>query len=372
MACIIDYIEWRGDIPFRYSPFNLVDNLILSQLAYVNLYNIVPRLGRDEEVSIEDACKMYFEIHDENKFDKNDVSSQAAFVMKKMAKSRRFKNIMISDYIDIVDETSEKQFSAVKIRLSDGTIYVAFRGTDDNIVGWKEDFNMSFMDCIPAQTEAVDYLNVVIEEDNKKKIRVGGHSKGGNLAIYASLYCRDSIKDKIINIYNNDGPGFNDNIINSDEYKEIENKITTIVPEGSVFGMLFNRRESYRVVKSSNTGIMQHDAISWQVIGTEFEYLKSLSKSAKVVDKSISNWVASINNDEREQFVNNLYKVIKEAGIRKASSITSSKIKSARKILKSYSSLDDKTKEMMMYIINALRIEYQKNFVGSIIKRITP
>ena len=368
MANIMDYIDWRGDLPFRYSPFNVVDNLILSQISYVNLHNIVPKINSCFDISLSDACTRYFYIHDMKKVMKDLSICKPCMLLKKVAQSRRYKNIRLSNYIDIVDEDHEEQFSAVLMKLSDGTYYVSFRGTDDTLIGWKEDFNMSYMDCIPAQVEAANYINLVCEDLNRK-IRVGGHSKGGNLAIYSAIHCDDSIRDKIIAVYNNDGPGFTRDVIESSQYKNIEDKIFTIVPEQSVFGMLFDRREQYKVVKSSESGIMQHDAMTWQVFGADFEYIDDVAKLTKVVDDSIKSWIESLNNEEKAKFVEALYKVIKGTGIRKVSKLTSSKIKSAGIILKSYNSLDDETKEMVINVLNSLRIQYQRNFFSSFFRK---
>lgn len=368
MANIMDYIDWRGDLPFRYAPFNVVDNLILSQISYVNLHNIVPKIDSRFDISLSDASARYFYMHDVKKVMKDSSICGPCMLLRKMAQSRRYKNIRLSNYIDIVDEDHEEQFSAVLMKLPDGTYYVSFRGTDDTLIGWKEDFNMSYMDCIPAQVESVNYINLVCDDINRK-LRIGGHSKGGNLAIFSAIHCDDSVRDKIIAVYNNDGPGFTKDVIESSQYKIIEDRIFTIVPEQSVFGMLFDRREKYKVVKSSESGIMQHDAMTWQVLGNDFEYIDDIAKSTKVVDDSIKSWVESLDNEERAKFVEALYKVIKDTGVRKVSKLTSSKIKSAGNILKSYNSLDNETKEMVVNVLKSLRIEYQRNIISSLFRK---
>ena len=158
----------------------------------------------------------------------------------------------LTNYINKVDPIQEKQFSAITIIMQDKTIYVAYRGTDNTIVGWKEDFNMSFSKLVPAQTDAVNYLESVAKK-YKNRIRVGGHSKGGNLAVYAAAFCNKHVKDKIINVYNNDGPGFCDEVVNSEQYKEIIDRVHTYIPQTSIIGRLLNHEEETIILKSTQT-----------------------------------------------------------------------------------------------------------------------
>ena len=252
MSNIIDYMKWRGDLTFAQDSFNEIDNLILSQLVYVELNNIVPG---DEEptISLLDAAKLFFKQNNEQELlDHVSMTKNAILVFKEMAKSVRFKNVQLSRYVNDINEQEQSQFSAITIKLPDNSTYIAFSGTDATLVGWHEDFNMLYLKQTPGQEKSLAYLNALGNLDTP--LRLGGHSKGGNFAIYAGMYCEKSLRDQIIAIYNNDGPGFSKDVVASAAYQNLLPLITTIVPESSVVGRLFEHQEDYVVIKSENKG----------------------------------------------------------------------------------------------------------------------
>ena len=360
MPNMIDYIEWRGDLTFKESPFNEVDNIILSQIAYVDLSEVVPDVESRSAITLEKACDIYFEYHDEEEL--KEVKSfiwQAPFLMRKAAACARFKEVKLSRYSYIVDEDIQTQFAAFTADLGDGTVYVAYMGTDDTLVGWKEDFNMSFLSPVPAQTMALDYLNT-IGRFIRKKIRVGGHSKGGNLAIYSGMYASNTVRKKIIQIYNNDGPGFDKGIINSPEYIRMKPVLTSIVPYRSLVGMLLEHDDDYLVVSSSEKGVMQHDAMSWQVKGAAFVKEKGLSQSSRTMNETLSNWINSIDRIEREEFVDTLFEIISASGATTLSEIQSDRHAWAGASLKLYAGLPKKEKTMMRKVLLSLTNEFDK------------
>ena len=213
MSNIIDYMKWRGDLTFAQDSFNEIDNLILSQLVYVELNNIVPG---DEEptISLLDAAKLFFKQNNEQELlDHVSMTKNAILVFKEMAKSVRFKNVQLSRYVNDINEQEQSQFSAITIKLPDNSTYIAFSGTDATLVGWHEDFNMLYLKQTPGQEKSLAYLNALGNLDTP--LRLGGHSKGGNFAIYAGMYCEKSLCDQIIAIYNNDGPGFSKDVVAS-------------------------------------------------------------------------------------------------------------------------------------------------------------
>lgn len=366
MADMMDYLNWRGDLSFDVSPFNEVDNLILSQLAYVNFDGIVPGIAYDESVTLTDACELFFKIHSEKKVLNNKSFIRLApMVMKKMAETIRFKDVRLCKYVNNIDYTLEKQFSALHIILDQHTLYVAFRGTDDTLVGWKEDFNMSFMTTIPAQLEAVTYLNHTVLTTPYDLI-IGGHSKGGNLAIYASVNCKSTIKERIITVYNNDGPGFNELMIASLSYQEMLPKIRTIIPQSSIVGMLLEHEEEYTIVKSKQTGIMQHDAMSWEILGTHFVYTDNVSKGSKILDTTLKAWLSNLNETQRAEFVDAFFSLLDATGAKTLSDLTGSKLGHINQIIKTFNALDDTTKEMLGKVIKALTIAYYTSFKQSL------
>ena len=262
-----------------------------------------------------------------------------------MAKSKRFGKLYIIEYVNNVDEDEEKQFSAVTILLPDNTMYVAYRGTDNTLVGWKEDFNMCFSSNVPSQLAATQYLEKV-SKLNKRKIRVGGHSKGGNLAIYAAVFANDSVKNRIINVYNNDGPGMSSDIIEKQEYKDMVNKIYTYVPQSSIIGRLLYHEEKYKVIESTQTGIMQHDLYSWQLEGKKFTYLEELTKESKVADKVIKGWLNGISPERRQEFVDILYQILITTNAQTLKEFSNNWLKNASICLKAYTTSNEEDKKI--------------------------
>lgn len=208
MANMMDYLDWRGDLTFELSEFNEVDSLILSQLVYVAFDGIVPQFGSEGAVSIREASEEYWKRHTEEEVLAHvSMTKSAPFVMRKMAQTARFADSMLSGYVNDISDEEQSQFSVVCVTLPDNSLYVAFRGTDNTLIGWREDFNMGYLMETPGQLKAVEYLNRAVTEQYQT-VRVGGHSKGGNLAVYASVKCLPQIQDKIVDVYSNDGPGF--------------------------------------------------------------------------------------------------------------------------------------------------------------------
>ena len=340
MSNIIDYIKWRGDLSFNQSEFNEIDNLILARFSYSCLDGAIKE---NEKITIKQAYE---------NTEKNGIPEQKILQIEDkdlfpaMAKSKRFGKLYIIEYVNNVDEDEEKQFSAVTILLPDNTMYVAYRGTDNTLVGWKEDFNMCFSSNVPSQLAATQYLEKV-SKLNKRKIRVGGHSKGGNLAIYAAVFANDSVKNRIINVYNNDGPGMSSDIIEKQEYKDMVNKIYTYVPQSSIIGRLLYHEEKYKVIESTQTGIMQHDLYSWQLEGKKFTYLEELTKESKVADKVIKGWLNGISPERRQEFVDILYQILITTNAQTLKEFSNNWLKNASICLKAYTTSNEEDKKII-------------------------
>lgn len=310
MANVFDYLDWRGDVAFSGAPFNEIDNLILAQLCFLDLSSIVPSDPAGACVRLEDAVDRYLILHPLESTSMGFIVPETIPHMAiKAAKSRRFRDICVCAFVNRIDAAREEQFSATTYLLGDGTAYVAYRGTDDTLIGWKENFNMGFKDTIPAQADAVHYLNDVLRA-LPHPVRVGGHSKGGNLALYASVYADPALRERILDVYSNDGPGFSSGILHSEEYRTIKPRVHSIVPESSVVGMLLDHEENYQVVKSTAKGLFQHDGFSWQLIGDHFVTLESRSAESQYIDKTLKAWLSDMDDEHREKFVDALYTVL--------------------------------------------------------------
>ena len=312
MADIFDYLKRRGVLSFGEDPFNEVDNLVLAMLSYTDFGGIVE--DSFKRISLDTADKKYFEKHSRSEATKSILHfMRAPLLMDDMLKGIRFRGTELTKYVDIISNDKEMQMSAVTFLLSDGSAYVAFRGTDTTVAGWKEDFNMSYLPDTEGQLSAVRYLNEVGKEI-KGPIRVGGHSKGGNFAVYASAFCDTEIQDRIIAVYTNDGPGFRDEMMERESYKRILPKVVSIVPDTSIIGMLLTSNVGHIVVKSKFVGLMQHNALMWMVERNRFKRSKQ-SALGSFISNSQKEWLSNLDDESREMFVNTLFSIFEATGM---------------------------------------------------------
>ncbi len=341
MATVFDYLRWRADVPFSVASFNPVDNLILSELSYTDFAGIVPPNG----ISLREAHKAFFASHTREEIQsKKSFTAKAPLLMDEMIDGCRFGNIILRSYIDEVGP--DIQLSAVTFDLGDGTSYVAFRGTDGTLVGWKEDFNFSFLNETLGQKKAVTYLNSI-----EGHLRVGGHSKGGNLAIYASAFCGD--QDKILEVYSNDGPGFREQIINTDGFHRILPKVKSIIPDTSVIGLLLSSEYPHQVVKSSASGIVQHDGFTWQVTRRGFEEA-ALSDLSILIEKTVSGWLAEMDDAQRESFTEIVFSLFESTGQETFSAMSAQKWKTAESIVNAVMALPKEKQQEAMKLLTQL------------------
>ena len=363
MANIEDYLEWRGDLTFNQAPFNEVDNLILSALSYIVFDGIVPGPAYKDVITLEEASKLFFKMYTAQDLAvQNTFTRLVPFILKKVAYTERFKHVGLCKYVSTIDYKDEKQFAALHILLEDGSTYISYRGTDDTLVGWKEDLNMTYMMPVPSQIEALRYLEETTRK-SKRPLRIGGHSKGGNLAIYAAINCGDKLKKRIIEIYNNDGPGFYEDVIESKGYKEMLHKIKTIIPESSIIGMLLEHQEEYVIVKSKKKGILQHDIMNWEVLGPKLVYLESVSKNSQKLDHTIKSWLQNTERSQRAQFIEALFRALESTGAKTVSELTADKIKNINNVLTTWGAMEETTKEMVIKTLKIMASEYYKLFL---------
>lgn len=366
MANMMDYLDWRGDLTFEASPFNEVDNLILAQLVYVDFEGIVLETGEEragdcggkgaaqEGVPLWEASEKFWSEHTKEEIlARVSMTKSAAFVMEKMAQTVRFKDIRLWGYVNEISDEEQSQFSVVCVTLPDESIYVAFRGTDNTITGWREDFNMGYLSETPGQLKAVAYMERMIKPEHGV-IRVGGHSKGGNLAVYASVKCNEALQDRIIAVYSNDGPGFRRDMIESAQYQKMLPKIHTILPESSIVGMLLEHQEKYEVVRSSHSGIQQHDATSWEVLGASFVYVKEVAAQSLILDEAMKAWLYQLDGEEREQIVDTVFGMLEEANIKTVDDFYNSKWKKVQELMKAKNRLPEANQKLFAKALKLL------------------
>ena len=349
MANIFDYIAWRGDLDFSVSPFNPVDNIIFSQLSYLSLDDIVPDPDDKKGISIELALRIFNEkLHSPQGLKQAAIFKEDPDLIKALGSSRRFGDCHLFGYVNRVDVDREIQFSALCVYIGDGTCFVTFRGTDASVVGWKEDFNMSFKESVPAQLEAVNYLEKMAPMIDGP-LRIGGHSKGGDLAIYASAHCKAGIQHRIINIYSNDAPGFQNKFINSAEYAAIKNRIQSYVPQSSIIGMIFEHGIDNVVIKSSEMGLMQHSLYSWEVTYNDLARGDNATASSRFVNKSINDWINGLDNEHRQQFIDAIFSILNDSEMTSFQELQKSWFSIAKKLFKSIGSTDEDTKKFISH-----------------------
>ena len=350
MANIFDYIDWRGDLTFKESKFNEIDNLILSRVSYFPFDNLIEQ---DEVITIEEAYNRFKKLESAGLDEVRILIEGDSDLFFKLAESKRFSKLYLKKYVNKRDLQEVKQFSAITIIMPDDTTYISYRGTDNTLVGWKEDINMSFMESVPAQIDAKNYLNQIAKEVTGK-IRVGGHSKGGNLAIYAATFCNEDIKDRIIEVYNNDGPGFFEKILETENYKEILPKVHTYIPQSSIFGRMLNHGEKSTIVKSIQVGIYQHDLYSWQLLGTKFITMNELTNESEFVDKTLKVWLKEVDSKQREKFWTALFEILTSTKAETLAEIKENWFSNSKIILSTYKNLDNETKEIINKTLKSL------------------
>lgn len=308
MGNIISYLKWRGDLSFRENPFNEVDNFICSYLSYFDFAGIVPGADSGEAVRLREAAAAYL----------GEGRDQGGFVepefLEALAETRRFGNAVLWGYEDVMDNECEMtQFAALHICMEDGTDYLAFRGTDNTIVGWREDFRISF-ETVPAQARAAEYMEKTVGRRSSGRCLAGGHSKGGNLALYAAVMVSDDIKGRIEKIYMNDSPGLCGEMLDKDGFRKVEGKVVRIVPEFCIIGMLFEKDVPEKVVKSSSEGILQHDILSWQVEGAGIDMAQGLSAKCGGYNALFDRWIESVGMEQRRTFTNDFFDALGAGG----------------------------------------------------------
>ena len=314
---IIDYAILNAHKDFTKLPFSKIDGLVFAQLSYLSFDNLVPDLkakGKGVLLSEIAESENYEEI-----FPLERTAEKNKKLLNAVAYSNRYGKIRINFYEDIFEIEKDTQFCAITFLFPNGDACIAFRGTDSTITGWKENFNMLFSSPVAAQSLSVSYIENVAKKV-KGNITLVGHSKGGNLAIYAGTMCSDKTTAKIVEIQSFDSPGFTKEFIESPEHIKAEEKIVKFIPEESMVGLMLNNRENYRIIKSEGSGIMQHDPFLWQVESEDFVNGEKLYMRSQFFDSAFNDWVYSSEPEQREKFVEALFEMINAANAENATS----------------------------------------------------
>ncbi len=350
MANINDYLLWRGDLPInRKYKFNEIDSMILARFSYL-LFDKINIKQRETIFSISERMKDF----DNAEFLYNGDKELITY----LGKSNRFKNLIVTDYTKVNNKETENQFSAITIHLSNREMYISFIGTDTSIYGWKEDFNMAFMENVPCQVLGKEYLENISRKYRNKKIFVGGHSKGGNVAIYSAITTSEKIQKKILKVYNYDGPGFNENIINEYETDNILEKIETYIPQDSIIGRLLNHKEKITVVLSTEKGILQHDIYSWQVLKDDLIKLEKNTNISEDIDRTLTEWLETTTTEQRKIFIDLVFELFYSTEANTFVEIYSNLSMNIPKILRRYGEMSVENKKIMTKMLKLMIASY--------------
>lgn len=336
---IIDDVAANGGLSFGELPFNDVDSLVFAQLAYFPFETILEN-GGEKLMGDVDTQSVQVPKRGKERY-KNHV-----ILFKSAAASKRYGGFIMSDFVNDLDDTVEKQFCAICFR-NDEFVYVSFRGTDATVAGWKEDVNLSFMDEIPAQKHAVEYLKHIAAKFPKHKIITGGHSKGGNLAIYSAAMAPQEVRRRVAAIFAHDSPGFRKEFFLTKGYLKIESKIRKTVPHSSIIGMMLENPTPFSVVDSKSVSIFQHNPYKWIVRNHSFVPKPYLHPGWYYFDSSLNKWIESISDEERKRFFDLIFLFLRTAGItdfRSRINNLSTLVKNLRGVYALYKELDDETK----------------------------
>ena len=301
MANIHDYLYWRGDLSLDLVPLNELDGLVLTRFAYMPFEELT--LGQNETVG--SLCKKLKTLP----ADKFRLDGDARFVML-LNEADRFNQMPVSDFVKHNDNDAVVQFAAITLYLPDGSLYIAYCGTDSTLVGWKEDFYMSFMEDVPAQMEALDYALKILKRYPEKKFYLGGHSKGGNLAIYTAVNLPDDMKARLQHVSNYDGPGFPKSYIQSHDFGSVLDRIDTFIPQESMIGRIHEHAEGFQVVESDERGIQQHDIYSWLLGPTLLTLLDKADDASEITYRAIQNILQSTSPAQRKEYIDRIFDLL--------------------------------------------------------------
>lgn len=351
MGTILDYLKEYGDYTLEERKFDEVDSLVLCQFVYLKFDGLAPSPGEDRSpVSLQDLRDHadYDSLYADERYREDNTA-----LFMGMYRSKRFRDVKVYNYVNRIDLATETQFSAATFMLPDGTCYVAYRGTDETIVGWKEDLNLAFSEPVEGQRISVEYLNRTAE-DIDGDFYVGGHSKGGNLATYACMYCEPGVRDRIMSIYDHDGPGFRPEVKAHGAYNEIAGRIHKTIPHSSLVGMMLYSDGAYRVVESKTIGLAQHNPYTWLVRDDHFQSVDELYAGRKFWDETLNEWILSLTQEQMHTFVDTFYQIVLASETDNLIDFTANWFQSIQKIGAALKELDPQTGRAIVKIMKSL------------------
>ena len=349
MATITNYLKEYKDVSFEQCPFNEMDSLFFSQLSYFEWDKIVP--SSTKKIPFNKAIHLLL-----NKYETDGFNNNALFIrnslknIKVLVSNTRYEKCQLSNYV--LNINSEKQFGALVIHLNTRTIYISYEGTDNNVSGWKEDFALAYQFPVASQVDAIAYFNHVVRWWHQT-VYVGGHSKGGNLAMVAAMYGKKRKTKRIKTIYNFDGPGFRGKEFNSREYQSMVSKLKLYVPEESIIGLLLNTPPIYKVVAAYRHNFRQHDTNYWKFLDTSLKEGK-LTQGSQKFDQRVADWLDRYNDIERKKMVYTFFEILERCEVKTFDGFRAVDWKKVVHVIKEMHELNDDMKKLYLTALKNL------------------
>ena len=304
-----DYLLFRGDLDYTTAPVNEIDEMVFASLGKADYTGI---LAENETANYADTFSAFFALHGEQE---NKVLGllESPIMMKTLcaiSRCPRYADIPISCFVNEVSTENTEQLSALTVHGPNGKLYVTYRGTDDTLIGWKENCGLAILESVPAQRDAAAYLERVAEQFPDLPIVVSGHSKGGNLAVYAAVNAREDVRDRIEKVVSYDGPGFLSTFFKLPGYISMEDKITTIVPNTSCIGMLMQHAGGLDVVDCKYEGRRSHDIFLWNLLPDSFERTQPLSEKSLVLHRAFEQTLNDLDMQARQELADEIFEVL--------------------------------------------------------------
>lgn len=356
MANIFDYVIWRGDLPISDgAPFTEVDGLILSRFTYLPF----ERVQMASVDTIGGVCKVMSRFKETDFHLKTDLA-----LVQFLAESDRYRKLKITDYVQETDVEKGKQFAAISVHLPTQELYIGFRGTDGTVVGWREDFDMTYKCPVPSQKAALRYATETIEAYPGADVRIGGHSKGGNLAVYAAAFLPEELQDRVVKVCNYDGPGFLDEALKAEGFQRLKGRVHTYVPQDSIFGRMLFHDEDIEVIKSDEKSIYQHDTFSWEVLGAKMVRCETgVTEMSNINADSLHKIIENTSPEDRELALDVIFGFVEAGDIDSISELKSSMATNTMPYLKNLVSIRPNQMKSLWNVVTAFVSAYSSSVV---------
>ena len=351
MKNMLDYIKEFGHVSFEERAFSEIDALVLTELEYLPLEKVVPSDENGENFVTVKEIAEYMQEHKQELFDENPmmITQERHEVSQVIADAPRFQSLKFFGVVSVWDKDTTKQFAAITVEVEPSVRLVVFRGTDDTLIGWKEDFLMTYSPLVAAQTDAKEYLAKQASLWDGD-LMISGHSKGGNLAIYAAATQVEDVQLRIVDIFCFDSPGLYRSVLETKGYQNIVPLAMRYIPQDSLVGLMLESEVPYVIVKSNATGAMQHSAMTWEIEDGQFIKMEKLTKNSQLNDQTFKKWTESVSDEELELFWNVFFELLFSVGIDTVNDLYGQFMHYVQEFLKAAGNMDEEKRELLTRI----------------------